>query len=136
MGDARTFRYGRKPLNSAGLEFAGTRKSRFSQYTNKQHTPRAQQEQPMQTAQHTAQQMPPTQPVYQQKYAPNEVPHDKVLYPQLSPIDTIEVPVLPEDTITNELAFDVGDTLDENDEIFDDMPKSQIKRPALCGPLF
>ena len=131
MGDAKSISFGRKPLNNAGLEFAGARKSRFAQYTAQQHAAPMPPPKPVQPAP-IAHQLPPQQPVYAPVNSPyQEVPHDKVLYPQLSPIDAIEVPVLPEDTITNELAFDVGDTLDENDEFFADMPKSKIKRPGV-----
>ena len=142
MGDARTFSNGRKPLNNAGLEFAGTRKSRFAQYTHPQARQVAvpqKQQSPAQQTPMQYQQAPATvaHVQYQQQPEPfvpptyQEIPHTQVLYPhQLSPIDTIEVPVLPEDDVTAELAFDVGDALDENDEFFDDMPKSKIMRPT------
>lgn len=132
MGDAKSISFGRKPLNNAGLEFAGARKSRFAQYTAQQHAAPMPPPKAVPPKAPASQQLPPQQPVYAPVESPyQEVPHDRVLYPQLSPIDTIEVPVLPDDTITNELAFDVGDTLDENDEFFADMPKSKIKRPGM-----
>lgn len=148
MGDTRSINYGRKPLNTAGLEFASNRKSRFAQYTQAPGANRAPVGVPNTDAQPVHQQhnqhQPAVQPqavVSQPMYASaqslnkqpggyQEVAHDKVLYPQLSPIDTVEVPVLPDDTVTNDIAFDVSDTLDESDEFFADMPKSSIKRPG------
>ena len=138
MGDTGSFSYGKKQPQTAGLEFAGSgKKSRFAQYAPPvvpaaevaQQVAAQQLAQPTAAAPKRSVQRRETTVGVQQYYA-NETPHEQVLYqPVLQQVITEEPHVLPVDSEAADLAFDVSDTLEDDNEFFADMPKSKIKRP-------